>query len=181
MYGVPGIMPPPVPVRRHRAASARRRPGRCRDGPRRSRSSGTRIKTVHTRAQAQHHPGPAGTSSGGGGGLSAHGGLVRILVADSDEEVGDGTTEAGKLGEVFDDVVLAQEREAPRHPRGTWQHDVASDRRPRPGDSRPPGIPITFLLILPARFPGETTSTARSGGTGGKLFPTCDRGQRAWL
>ncbi len=42
----------------------------------------------------------------------------RHLVADSDEEVGHRATEAGKLGEVFDDLVLAARRWEARHPSG---------------------------------------------------------------
>ena len=31
---------------------------------------------------------------------------------------------------------------------------------------------VTFWLMAPRRLPGEYTSTARSGGTGGRLLPS---------
>ena len=58
--------------------------------------------------ESQHHPGPAGTSSGGVGGRGAHEGTGVVLRANSDEEVGDGAAETGKLGKVFDDGILAE-------------------------------------------------------------------------
>ena len=62
------------------------------------------------------------------------------LLADSDEEVGDGTAEAGKLGKVFDDGILGAPAVA-RHPGGGSPRAALRIDDPYQAAFRPPDIP----------------------------------------
>ena len=109
MYGVPGIMPPPVSV----------------DGieQRQAVDGQVAVEVVlgvedqAARGSRPSRPGPVPAPPRASGDVdrSRRGtgcswrDWYGSPVAVSDEEVGHGTTEAGQLGEVFDDVVLAED------------------------------------------------------------------------